>query len=48
MSAEFDPYYEWLGIVPKDQPPHHYRLLGIQPFETDPHLIETPVEASRH
>jgi len=30
---EFDPYYEWLGIPPKDQPAHHYRLLGVELFE---------------
>jgi len=31
MTAEqqaFDPYLKWLGIRDKDQPPHHYRLLG--------------------
>jgi len=34
MTAEqFDPYYEWLGIRPKDQPPTHYRLLAIEPLE---------------
>ena len=30
---DFDPYYEWLGIPPKDQPAHHYRLLGVELFE---------------
>lgn len=35
----FDPYYRWLGIPPKDQPPNHYRLLGIEPFECDPDVI---------
>ena len=29
MSAGFDPLYKWLGIPPDEQPPHHYRLLGI-------------------
>ena len=32
----FDPYHKWLGISPKDQPPHHYRLLGIDLFEVRP------------
>ena len=32
----FDPYRKWLGIPPKDQPPNHYRLLGLELFETDP------------
>lgn len=40
MAEEFDPYRKWLGIPPKDQPPHHYRLLGIAPFEDDPDVIE--------
>ena len=30
---DFDPYYEWLGIPPKDQPAHHYRLLGLELYE---------------
>ena len=40
MSDRFDPYYKWLGIAPKDQPPHHYRLLGVEPFEEDLQVIE--------
>ena len=40
MSAEFDPYRRWLGIPPHEQPPHHYRLLGIGVFEDDPDVIE--------
>lgn len=40
MADDFDPYYEWLGIPPKDQPPHHYRLLGIELFESNPNVIE--------
>ncbi|MDB5385555.1 MAG: hypothetical protein JWM11_1201 [Planctomycetaceae bacterium] len=40
MSDEFDPYYKWLGILSKDQPPHHYRLLGLEPFEEDLQVIE--------
>lgn len=40
MSEPFDPYRKWLGIPPKDQPPNHYRLLGIANFETDPDVID--------
>jgi hypothetical protein len=40
MPESFDPYRKWLGIPPKDQPPHHYRLLGIATFEDDPDVIE--------
>ena len=39
MKDPFDPYRKWLGIPPDDQPPHHYRLLGIEPFESDPDVI---------
>src|SRR5690606_35479994 len=40
MSEEFDPYRRWLGIAPHEQPPHHYRLLGIALFEDHPDVIE--------
>jgi WD40 repeat protein len=41
MSDEFDPYYAWLGIPPKDQPPNHYRLLGVELFEANLDVIES-------
>jgi hypothetical protein len=44
MSEEFDAYYKWLGIPPKDQPPNHYRLLGIELFEENPEVIEASAE----
>ncbi len=40
MPDRFDPYHRWLGISPKDQPPTHYRLLGIDEYENDPDVIE--------
>lgn len=40
MSDSFDPYYIWLGIPPKDQPPNHYRLLGIQELEENTDVID--------
>ena len=40
MSDAFDPYYIWLGIPPEDQPPHHYRLLGVTLFESNREVIE--------
>lgn len=40
MTDKFDPYYKWLGIPPRDQPPHHYRLLGIELFESDRDVID--------
>ena len=39
-TEEFDPYYKWFGIPPKDQPPNHYRLLGIEYLESDPDVID--------
>lgn len=40
MPAPFDPYYKWLGIQPVEQPPNHYRLLGVALFEPDPDVID--------
>jgi len=40
MAEKFDPYYKWLGIPPRDQPPNHYRLLGIELFEPDRDVID--------
>jgi len=44
MSDQFDPLYEWLSIPPAEQPPHHYRLLGIELFESDADVIDTAAE----
>jgi tetratricopeptide (TPR) repeat protein len=38
--SSFDPYYTWLGIPPADQPPNHYRLLGLQVGEENANAIE--------
>ena len=45
MTDNFDPYRKWLGIPPKDQPPHHYRLLNIELYEKDPDVISNAVDA---
>ena len=37
--AEFNAYHKWLGIPPEEQPPNHYRLLGIALFEKDRDVI---------
>jgi len=42
--STFDPYHKWLGIPPAEQPPHHYRLLGIAPFEPDLDVIEAAAD----
>ena len=43
-AKAFDPYYKWLGIPPKDQPPTLYRLLGLEQFETDSDVIESAAD----
>jgi len=44
MSESFDPYLKWLGIPKKDQPPNHYRLLGIETFESDPEVVSNAAD----
>jgi formylglycine-generating enzyme required for sulfatase activity len=44
MSEVFDAYHKWLGIPPAEQPANHYRLLGIEPLETDPDVIESAAD----
>lgn len=44
MAAQFDPYHKWLGILPKDLPANHYRLLGLEPFEDDLQVIEAAAD----
>jgi hypothetical protein len=39
MAERFDPYHELLGIPSHEQPPNHYRLLGISLFETNRRVI---------
>lgn len=42
--THFDPYHQWLGIPPRDQPPNHYRLLGIELFEDDANVIQNAAD----
>ena len=44
MADKFDPYHEWLGIPASEQPPNHYRLLGIPAFEDSPTVIENAAD----
>jgi WD40 repeat protein len=44
MAEAFDPYRKWLGIPPAEQPPNHYRLLGIGLFEADDDVIESAAD----
>ncbi|MBN1394776.1 MAG: hypothetical protein JW959_07120 [Pirellulales bacterium] len=45
MTDKFDPYHKWLGIPAGDRPPNHYRLLGIEPLESDPEVICNAADA---
>ncbi len=47
MSNDFDPYHVWLGIPPEEQPPNHYRLLGLRPFEANADVISNAVDQRR-
>lgn len=38
---KFDAYHKWLGIPPEEQPPNHYRLLGVSQYEADPEVISS-------
>ena len=44
QPVAYDPYYQWLGIAPKDQPPNHYRLLGIDRFEENLDVIDSAAD----
>ena len=44
MPDAFDPYFKWLGIPKADQPPHAYRLLGIELFESDANVISNAAD----
>jgi hypothetical protein len=43
--SSFDAYYKWLGIPPSDQPPNHYRLLGIGLFEPNAEVISDAADS---
>jgi len=44
MAEGFDPYLQWLGIRDPQRPPNHYRLLGIELFESDPDVISNAAD----
>ncbi len=41
----FDPYEQWLGIPPAQQPPSFYALLGVRAFETSDAKIHEAANA---
>jgi len=44
MTDLFDPYYNWLAIPPREQPPDHYRLLGLPRYEENPNVISNAMD----
>lgn len=44
MAEGFDPYFKWLGIPPDEQPPNHYRLLGVPLYIDDADVIENAAD----
>lgn len=44
VRNRFDAYHKWLGIPPAEQPPDHYRLLGIARFEADIDVISSAAD----
>lgn len=40
-GAKFDPYFKWMRIPRREQPPTHYRLLGLPVFHDDSADIES-------
>jgi hypothetical protein len=44
MADSFDPYYKWLAIPPSEQPPDHYRLLGIPLYTDDADVISNAAD----
>ena len=44
MATAFDPYHRWLSIPPSEQPPNHYRLLGLEEFEANFEVIGNAAE----
>ncbi|MEX2175616.1 MAG: hypothetical protein WD872_14730, partial [Pirellulaceae bacterium] len=47
MSDQFDPYHVWLGIPREEQPPNHYRLLGLRLYEADADAIGNALDQRR-
>ena len=44
---EYDIYHLWLGIPPEEQPPNHYRLLGVPLFERNEEVIRNAADRQR-
>ncbi len=47
MVDNYDAYHLWLGIPPDEQPPSHYRLLGVRLFEQNVEVIRNAADRQR-
>ena len=44
MADAFNPYHKWLGIPPEQQPPDHYRLLGVPIYTDDVEVLQNAAD----
>ena len=44
MEEPFDPYLQWLAIRDPRRPPNHYRMLGLDLFESDLEVIQNAAD----
>ena len=44
QASKFDPYFTWMRIPRREQPPNHYRLLGLPIFHTEASEIEAAAQ----
>ncbi len=44
---DYDVFHLWLGIPPEEQPPNHYRLLGVPAFEQNVEVIRNAADRQR-
>lgn len=47
VSEPFNPYEEWLETPGGVRPEHHYAMLGLKPFESDPQVIAQAADGLR-
>jgi len=43
----FNPYHEWLGLDKTVTKPSYYQLLGLNDFESDPHVIARAADSAK-
>src|SRR5262245_11061183 len=48
MTDQFDPYHSWLAIPKQEQPPDHYRLLGVPRYEENADVLSNASDQRCH